>query len=263
MQKISDMTFSDYTKKNPHFQVLSIIISPETPMSALIAMEPDDLLEATPIPYKLMMTMFLKQVIDGAKQIEAKKNFLSPPSTTTLQFQQQITSVTAKGFSSSNKIAIDELAAAITNKEQDSSVQLILLDLSWNGLQDIDIQYVKKIFDHVKPKILDLSGNRFHGLQGKWSKAPSEENPLDKCIIEILNTAECVNISANPIASLDRDDFFANIEKNHPEFWKKLIWIPNPGWVTAGAWKCLVANEESQAIVKNTHDEYYSKPRRP
>jgi hypothetical protein len=60
-----------------------------------------------------------------------------------------------------------------------------------------------------------------------------------------------VDISHNPIASVERQDFF---EKLTEEQLKKLIFLPKQ-WVKTGAWKVLLT--KFQDIVRETHNKYY------
>jgi hypothetical protein len=60
-----------------------------------------------------------------------------------------------------------------------------------------------------------------------------------------------VDISHNPIASVERRDFF---EKLTEDQLKKLIFLPKQ-WVKTGAWRALLT--KFQDIVLETHKKYY------
>eukprot|EP01125_Pyxidicula_operculata_P002579 TRINITY_DN12435_c0_g1_i1.p1 TRINITY_DN12435_c0_g1~~TRINITY_DN12435_c0_g1_i1.p1 ORF type:complete len:264 (+),score=22.73 TRINITY_DN12435_c0_g1_i1:26-793(+) len=133
--------------------------------------------------------------------------------------------------------------------------------------KNIDLKTVKvlrfarcNLFDEDAPIILDLvksmenctfidlSHNRLYG------ELEVARNVVDPALRSLLSLPQVtvVNITGNPLATVNRKDFFISLS---PEQAEKLIFIPAE-WVENGGWKVLVPGNEK--IVEEAHAKYYS-----
>eukprot|EP00298_Acanthocystis_sp_HF-20_P009311 c18234_g1_i1.p1 GENE.c18234_g1_i1~~c18234_g1_i1.p1 ORF type:complete len:253 (+),score=68.98 c18234_g1_i1:42-800(+) len=250
---MTEMTFGDFVEQNKHFQKLESLIPPTTPISLLLTMDEDELVANSPPELKILMKMLTRALFESTKKFSKQEIFGHDP--TTLIFNNKICSTLVHGLQGSGKTPIDALARSIA--QQDPPLQgIIKIDLSWCGLVDIDVGYIKQIVDVIKPQTLDLSGNRIHGYSGKVQHLTPENNPVDKDILYLLENLTFLIISANPFASIDRLDFFQYIQQNKPDYLKKLIWIPNGTWLLAGAWKVMISPEHQDTVIQ-THKQFF------
>jgi len=124
-----------------------------------------------------------------------------------------------------------------------------VVNFSGNHLLDDDLPEIAKAISKWNPKIVNLSNNRFHGYDMRYRKE------VDKALQDILavSSVKYVDITANPLASVDRKDLFNLLNK---EQLKKLIWIPK-NWINGGNWKVMIDNKSFHPEIEKTHKEYY------
>lgn len=124
------------------------------------------------------------------------------------------------------------------------------LDVSENNLMDDDIPLLRKLLDSLPQcKYVNLSRNRIYGK--------GEPALVNDPLKEILATKDIVwvDITVNPLASIDRVDFFASLSEGQL---KKLIWIPST-WLAGNAWHQVLGNQQQLIdLVQSTHEAYYS-----
>ena len=127
--------------------------------------------------------------------------------------------------------------------------KILHLDLSANNLLDEDLQFlVPLICKSPNIKTVNLSENRFHGT------LPEQRERVDRNLKMILqHVQEYVDISKNPLATIDRSDFFESLDQS---FFAKLIFIPKI-WLHGDSWKSLVRASYYDLVVR-THNSYYN-----
>jgi len=147
---------------------------------------------------------------------------------------------------------LDSWARSLSQKERDS---VKILDLSRNSLLDDDVPFVLPITSQFQNLILlDLSVNRIAGKSGV---------DIDSALIAILTDKAKrwqLNLSSNPIATIERKDFFAALESRQDwdVAFSRLIWIPE-GYVQAANWKILLSSNDVKDLIFKTHDRFYKK----
>jgi hypothetical protein len=218
----------------------------------LPALSPEDLVDAADSQDKLLMRVFAKHLGSRLGQLDP---FVPP----TMPFAQpkkkettrktlelangQVLSHAFKSLRVVGKTPMDEVATKF--EQQMKEVEIV--DLSANNLLDDDLPIVVALVERC-PRIqeIDLSNNRFHG----YSK---DTQPIvDKAIQALLSRSPptSVNISGNPLATIDRKDLFASFSSTELS---RLIWIPEP-WLKGSGWNNMIPKEELQEIVRRTHE---------
>lgn len=137
--------------------------------------------------------------------------------------------------------------------------QQVVVDLSENLLQDKDMAHIarfvnKLVHRNSNSKVtIDLSFNRFFGL------FEDTRTVLDDNLTNLLEIPQVVNINIcnNPLASLDRHDFYNKLFliENCEFMQKKLIFIPFE-WLSGGGWQALVPKKYHEKFV-GWHNTFY------
>jgi len=125
------------------------------------------------------------------------------------------------------------------------------LDFSWNKLYDNDLTYIVNAIKEsdIDVKAISLSCNSISGYNMK-------NRPItDANLHYLLEKCEYVDISMNPLVTVDRKDFFKSLEQNNPSFLLYLIWIPEM-WLKSKAWHGMICKELHDE-VRDLHRQYY------
>jgi len=146
-------------------------------------------------------------------------------------------------------IPITTLQSLLKKLPSETKSTIVTLDLSNNNLVDQDLkELLPLVLLLPNCKRLVLSGNRFHGYERTTRLL------VDQSLLQLLNTfLEWVDITGNPVASMDRQDLFRKLKAKQL---LKLIWIPE-GWLAGSAWHTLV-RPTHYADVQRMHKQYYS-----
>jgi hypothetical protein len=125
------------------------------------------------------------------------------------------------------------------------------LDLSDNSLMDADMTEIKKLVEKIRPTVVNLAGNRFHGYDQTY------QAEVDQALKDILaiEDVKFVDITCNPIASIDRSDLFDTFTEKD---FQKLVWVPQH-YLTGGVWKNIVSNSAFHNKIVETHFNYAQK----
>jgi hypothetical protein len=229
----------------------------------------DVILEAVPLPLRLLMIAF-------------HKNHISPfssKSTVLETLRQQLGSVSVAGsamttiplsFNSKTAVlSVPDLVSGVIDdptyvkvsklagslKQAPFAISVRVLDLSGHFLRDIDMQHVESALDDVKNcSIILLRNNQFYGREQPFKA--QVDDPLRRMLTRAQ--VRFVDICVNGLATLDRKDLFS--DHSLAEL-SKLIFIP-AGWSTEGSWTYLVQANTSGpaaavATVKAAHAQYY------
>lgn len=189
-------------------------------------LEKNDLITSTELKHRVLMTLFLNTVLDEAFQ----------PKSLDDENLMQWTKEYRRGG----------VLEYIKNK---NSITGNTLDLSNQLLRDGDVPtLVEATSMFSSPKRIILSVNRI------WGYSEEIKAFVDGGLIEMLESqkVELLNITSNPIANIDRKDFFEKLNELH---FSKLIWIPQK-WVETGSWKNII-DPKYVDLVKKVHDEFY------
>jgi len=180
--------------------------------------------------------------------------YLPPPvqDKTKLNLSGRVFSKVYKGKVLTRLIPADELVSKLkTLKEVDFST-VTEVDLTRNQLNDDDLPHIYELATLLpKCAVIDISHNRFHGLQD------GDCFVADKALFNLLELKQIklVVIIGNALATRDREDLFKKLEAN-TELLAKLVWIPKV-WLSHEGWKALVTNPSAQIIVTKVHMEYF------
>mgnify|MGYP001110283081 CR=1 FL=1 len=123
-----------------------------------------------------------------------------------------------------------------------------VLKLKYSSLVEMDLASVNRLLKKLPNcEEVDLRGNRFC------------EPTADEHLLRMVRSkqARMVNICQNPLAAIERRDFFEQLTEQDLE---RLIWIPE-SWLEGKKWQNVLAKGEEKeqkcAIVLNTHRAYY------
>jgi len=128
--------------------------------------------------------------------------------------------------------------------------KVLVLDFSECELWDCDMQYVFRLASKCTACThVNLSDNRFY------------QSALDDALRSLLNLSSIlyVDITINPLASVDRIDFFKTLDSSQL---RKLIFIP-AAWLQGEGWRVMIREQVSadstlvQAVM-TTHQKYYA-----
>jgi len=144
----------------------------------------------------------------------------------------------AKAFTDTERISVEDLKKYLSDTNN-----LQRLDLSRNNLLDSDLPIIARCIPASCAEI-DLSYNRF---------GVSNPEMATKAIIDILGhtNLKFLDITVNPIASVDHREFFMKLENQ----FERLIFIPKQ-WIAGKSWFIMVPGDW-QELVRRTHTEYY------
>jgi len=154
---------------------------------------------------------------------------------------------------SASVFVVSELPARLAKKLADVPLQssaVFSLDLSCNVLFAEDMGKVYTAVQNTACKTLDLSKNRI------FASTQAEFDKLSIALIGILELKQLrfCDITINPIASIDSQDFFVQLADKQLE---KLIFIPEH-WLSAGHWKVMLQFDPDRcAMVMKRHTAYY------
>eukprot|EP00298_Acanthocystis_sp_HF-20_P011229 c1928_g1_i1.p1 GENE.c1928_g1_i1~~c1928_g1_i1.p1 ORF type:complete len:289 (-),score=65.62 c1928_g1_i1:75-914(-) len=257
-----ETTVPQYIDKINKFDGLRKILQDYT-LRDILGVDEDTIIEDTPVNLRASMRLFLKNTVPFAKSLSS-----------TVDSNNE-----GKGYLNlSEKVVSQELAkwqpekisiASLPDQLKNTNFQR--LDLSWCTLFDSDFVYILQICEQVPSiKILELQGNRFNRSDKKSSQVDDKKSSqvddkksslVDNILIKILemNNIKFLNISGNPIATVDHIDLFAKFEEKH---FKKLIFIPEFSWIIAGNWKAMIKkhpkySEQLEDIIIEAHKKYF------
>ena len=197
-----------------------------------------------------------------------------------LNYQNQLVPELLKTFASFNRIPLSNILSdvMITVSENPTYYDHVLyINFSMNSLIDSDAPMLATIIPKLRSSssyelynkharsadlVVDLSHNRFHGHQEKYKNLidPSLLIMLQLCFVSVLN------LVGNPIASIDRVDFFIVAYKH--KLLQKIIFIDGtiPGYTDFDRVLCKFMKdvnlndkdkEEFIKISSEVHSNYF------
>ena len=206
-----------------------------------------ELLELVEPPLRLRTALFIRTYLapylrDAEDPLSSQIEALPPAEVVSncLNLRSKVRSIRFANFALSG-MPVEQLAQW---SESISREAITGIDLSENNLFEEDLPLVVdflKQFPHCR--MLNLSGNRIYKNH-------------DELIARLLERKIIVVLTGNPIATVDRKDFFRALEQDRPHLLEFLIWIPEQ-WLAVGNWKVLIGTEEAQALVVKAHQDYY------
>lgn len=223
----------------------------------------DELLDLVEPHLRLQVALLIKSEIhkylkgDGAGSSSSPRSSREPafpPSFRgpSLDLRGKVSSIKFSGINSYSTIG--NWTQAAMGLSEDVRKNVFKVDLSRNNLFDDDLPYIVdfcKLFPHCQ--VIDLSLNRFYGFP---PPSKSAENPADTAVRKLLSLdgrRVFVVIESNPLASVDRADFFKTLISDDKEALKYLVWIPD-AYFKAEKWKRIVEDPEAQDYVKEAHE---------
>jgi hypothetical protein len=169
------------------------------------------------------------------------------------RLEPRVGSVRFKDATDNTEATTADLARWASELDATQQNSVHTLDLSSLGLLDDDISNILKLLQvFPKCKVLDLSSNHIVG-KGK----PGLN--VDQNVVALL--LQCtVNLVANPIATIDRKDFFHSLElrDERDQLFSHFIWIPE-AYLDRGNWKVLLRQEDVKVLTQQTHEVFYKK----
>jgi hypothetical protein len=148
------------------------------------------------------------------------------------------------------KIYINQISRLLEN-----SKNKIYLDMTWNGLYIDNISsIVDLIIKYNNISILNISCNNID----LYRCSGETKIKIYKYLHEILGYVDFLDITLNLITYYNFDEygFIDDIETITPEYFDKLIWIPEK-WITHDDWKVMIKNRKYDKRIINTHCQYY------
>jgi len=204
--------------------------------------------------HKMLMRTFLRQ--EMAAYIDQDDPFVANNFKFLLQQEKKKPEVENGWLNLKNRLissAFQDLKIDLPpiNKWNPDSVKDIIknIDLSFNNLLDVDVSFIRQLVNVFAKRnaleIVDISWNRLYG-KGENSI------PIDEPLKDILKKCEFLDVTGNPLASIDRQEFYKTL--TNAEF-SHLIFVPE-NWLAAGGWKPIVP-EKYHDNVTEAHRKYF------
>lgn len=215
----------------------------------------NDFVKDSNIEHRFRMRQFVESVVGPAIDKVLKQDPRSVSQTELnnhlyLNLNDKLLSVKFKSIES-QKMFVDQLYSYSV----DPRVQYI--SMRRNFLQDEDMEHILKFVskaceNRINLRLtIDLENNYFHGYH------PSTRESFDENLKKILSLPQVTNVNLcnNPFASVDRSDFFSEVEMDQL---KKLIWIPSQ-WLDNQLWTSMVRRSEAEIkVIFEAHLQFYT-----
>jgi len=211
--------------------------------SDLLMISPEQFIKACEPHDRLLMNVFVQKVLQSFLESEPVYDVPSPLDSKSkgkvLNLREKLLPVSFESLSATT--------GKVTLKNVVSFNKFDVVNLSNNNLMDTDVPLIADRVAKWAPSVLDISGNRIYGSNIETQAS------VDRGLRTILSNPgiNFVVIDGNPIATVDRTDFFKSLSAADLE---KLVWIPRC-WVSAGKWKRMV-EPSNYEVVEGTHERY-------
>lgn len=242
----------------------------------LPSLDEEDLFEAAEPADKILMRLFLREnnLFYDSKpvlSIPAKRYDLSstastwPPIEEAFDERKRVVNFEKKLVAASFS-AKQALGRPPSYYPIERLADLTLFSLADNGFHDGHlmniVEFLKVVFpglgrnNFYRLEMLDLSYNRFHGMG-----LGIDAKDFDAIFTQLLKNMPpngFVDVTFNPMASVDKKGFFHTLYKEEPTHAMKLVWIPE-AHLGISAWATFIPDAAKVEEVREAHARYYKR----
>lgn len=229
-------------------------------VSDILSLSDDELADAARPEHKIAMRLFCRRILQPLREAgpdpyrDRSTRPREPLQGSMLVLRGRVVTASLKSLRP-NLLALDSLTAEWRVMDEAKRRQVRWIDVSENFLVDSDLPLLA-VFISLFPQreVVDASSSRFYGKDSAGKPLDGFEGAIE--MILDCPTMGFLDITSNPLASVDRKDLFVKWAHEKPNLLLKLIWIPKV-WLKGGAWKVLVPSD-IHAKVYDQHLQYYA-----